>query len=129
MGILPPSAEKHKLDGIGGASAAAIMAALLANPGTSFLAAGFLGKILYPVLTYVFSALASMGLVLLNLGAENVLGAIEKSNFDGSFESAERLINQIRSTGRELTPEEVKKIDDNVIEQFRKFAKMTRGRA
>lgn len=125
---MPPNAEKHKLDGMGGASAATILAVLAANPATTFLTTGVLGKILYFVLSKVFTALASMGLVLLNLGAEKVMGAIEKSNYDGSVESAYKLIEEIRSTGRDLTPEEIKAIDDKVIEAFMKFGKMTRRR-
>lgn len=128
MPILPPSADKHDLGGIGGTSAALVMAALASNPGTTFLTAGILGKIVYWFLSSLFTKLASMGLVLLNVGTEKLLTALYKSNFDGSFESAEKLIAEIRGTGRELTPEETKKIDDDVINQFRKFAKMTRSK-
>lgn len=128
MGILPPSAEKHDLGGIGGASAATVFAVLAANPATAFLTAGLLGKLVFPFLSKVFSALASSGLVLLNLGAERVAGAIEKSGYDGSMESAERLIEAIHASGRELSPDEIKAIDDKVIDAFRKFGKMTRKR-
>lgn len=127
MGILLPS-PKHKLDGIGGVSAAAAMAALAAFPPTTFLATGFLGRITHFILKRLFTFLASGGLVILNLGAERVLGAIEKSNYDGSWESAQKLIDAIRATGRELTPEEITKIDDGVIAAFRKFGRMTRKR-
>lgn len=126
MSILPPSATKHDLNGIGSASAAGVVAALATNPSTSFLTAGFIGKIVFYLLKTFFTSLASMGLVLLNVGAEKLLAAIDRSNFDGSLDTAEKLIQEIRNTGRELTPEETKQIDDKVIEQFRKFAKMTR---
>jgi len=122
----PLSAPKYDLDGIGAASAASVVAALAAYPPTSFLTVGLSGKILFWLLTKFFSRMASGGLVILNVGAEKLLGAIDKANFDGSMEAADRLIEEIRKTGRELTPEETKKIDDEVIVQFRKFAKMTR---
>lgn len=126
MPILPPSASKHNLEGIGEASAAAVIAALAANPSTAFLATGLSAKILFFILTKVFSAFASMGLVLLNVGAEKIAVTVEKIDFDGSYESAEAFINEIRNTGRDLTDEEVKKIDDGVIYTFRKFAKIGR---
>lgn len=126
MSIIPPSATKHKLEGIGSASAAAVIAALASNPSTAFLAAGISAKILFFILTKVFSGLASMGLVLLNVGAEKLIVTVEKIDFDGSYKSAEQFIDEIRKTGRELTPEEIKKIDDGVIVTFRKFAKIAR---
>lgn len=126
MSIIPPSASKHKLEGIGEASAAAVIAALAANPSTAFLAAGISARILFYILTKVFSGFASMGLVLLNVGADKLIVAVEKIDFDGSFESAEQFIDEIRKTGRDITPEETKKIDDGVIETFRKLAKIAR---
>lgn len=120
------AADKHDLGGIGDASAALVMAALAANPGTLFLTTGIQGKILFWLLSKAFTKMASVGLVILNVGAENLATAIERSKFDGSFESAERLIEEIRSTGRDMTPEEMSAIDGKVIDQFRKFAKMAR---
>lgn len=70
--------------------------------------------------------LASGGLVMLNVGAEKLQTAVDKVDYDTSWETAERLINEIRKTGRELTPEEIKAIDDKVIAQFRKFGKLGR---
>ena len=128
MGILLPD-QKYRLDGIGGVSASAVMALLAAYPPTSFLTVGIIGKIVYFILKRLFSFLASGGLVILNLGAERLLGAIEKSNYDGSWESAQKLIDSIRATGREMTTEEIIAIDNGVIAAFRKFGKMTRKRA
>lgn len=126
MGFLPPSAEKHRLTGIGEASAASLISALAVNPSTAFLTAGVSGKVLFFILSKVFSWAASVGLVLLNVGAESLLVAAEKSEFDGSYDTAAKLIEEIRKTGRDLTPEEIARIDDQVIETFRKFAKITR---
>jgi hypothetical protein len=125
---IPSSSTKHNFTGIGNASAAILIAAMSANPALLGLTTGIPGKILFKIFSKIFSTLASMGVVLLNIGAEKLLIAAEKSNFDGSIDSALKLVENIRSTGRDLTPEEIKQIDDKVIEQFRKFAKMTRGR-
>ena len=128
MGLLPPSAEKYDFEGIGSASAAGIIALLAANPYTSFLTVGLSGKILYWVLKKFFVALASMGLVLLNVGAEQIATAIDKSGFDGSLDNAYKIIDQLQASGHGLTPEQIKAIDDPVIAQFQRFAKLTRGK-
>ena len=126
MTIVPPSAKKHSLRGIGEASASSAIAALSLNPSTSFLTAGLSGKILFWTLTQVFSGLASMGLVILNVGAEKLAVVLDRVDFDGSMAAAEKFIDEVRKVGRDLTPEEVKKIDDEVIIAFRKFAKIAR---
>ncbi len=126
MSLLPPSSTKHDLSGIGGASAAAIMVVLAANPSTLFLTVGIQGKIIYWILEKIFTRLASSGLVILNVGAEKIDIALDKVHFDGSMDSAEKLIAEIRKTGRELTPEETKAIDEKVFIAFRKFAKISR---
>lgn len=128
MALTTPSAEKHKLEGIGAVAAAAILAVLAANPSLAFLASGFVGKIVFWFLTKMFSRLASMGLVLLNVDAEKLLVAVDKIDFDGSWETSEKLIDEIRKSGRDLSDEEIKTIDTEVIKQFRKFAKMARKR-
>lgn len=129
MAVLPPSADKHKLIGIGEAQAAAAIAALLANPSLAFLASGFLGKIVFWILSQMFMRLASMGLVMLNIGADRLITAVDKVNFDGSWEASERLIEEIRKSGRELSEEEIRRIDTEVIIQFRKFARMARRKS
>lgn len=120
--------NKHKLSGIGEASAALVLAALSSNPATAALAVGFMGKIIYFLMSKIMTYLASSGLVLMNIGAERLSTAIDKAKFDGSFESAERLIDEIRRSGKDLTPNEIKEIDDRVIESFRKFGKLGRKR-
>lgn len=129
MNPLLPSEEKYEFSGIGSASAAVVFAALAANPTTSWMTVGVIpGKIVFYILSRVFSKFASKGVVLLNVGADSLLTAMEKSAFDGSLESSYKLIDEIRSSGRNLTEDETKKIDEQVILQFRKFAKMTRGK-
>lgn len=128
MDLLPSSASKYDFNGIGRASASVIMAAIASYPPTAWLAAGLQGKIIFFLLDRFMSSLASMGVVALNVGAEKLLVAAEKSKYDGSFDTAFKLIEQIRATGRDLTEEEIKNIDDAVIKQFRKFARLTRRR-
>ena len=61
--------SKHKLSGIGKATAIMVMASLAANPASLFLTVGVPGQILLFILTKIFTPLASMGLVMLNVGA------------------------------------------------------------
>lgn len=122
-------AGKHDLSGIGGATATIVLAALAANPSTAVLATGFLGTIIKFLLTKLFTILASVGLVVLNVGAARVETLIDQHNFDGSFETAEKLIGAIRQTGRDLTPAEVRAIDGPVIDAFRKWASFARDKA
>lgn len=98
-----------------------VLAAFAANPGTLFLTTGILGKIVTWGLTQLFSMMASAGLVLLNVGASRVETLIDGNKFDGTWDSAEEFIKAIRDTGRDMTPEEIARIDGPVIEAFRKW--------
>jgi len=128
MALVSGPVTKHKLTGIGEASASAVLALLSTNPQTSFLAIGISGKIIFWGLSKVFTLAASGGLVMMNIGAEKLLIAIEKTDYDGSREKADKLIEEIRKTGRDLTPEEIKRIDAEVIKSFRKFGRFVRNR-
>lgn len=105
-----------------------VLASLAANPATVFLTTGVPGKLLFALLSRIFSSLASMGLILLNVGAERLLTAVDKIGYDDSWDTADKLIEEIRKTGRDLTPEEIKSIDEDVIKQFRKFAKLGKNK-
>ena len=115
---------KHDLSGMGGFQASLAMAFLATNPSTAGITQGIIGKLLHYFLTKLFSALSSLGLVLANVGASRVETALDKSGYDGSWETAEDAIQSIIGQGRELTPDEVKQIDDKVIAAFEKFAKL-----
>lgn len=117
---------KRKLNGIGDASATLVLAALAASASTVFLTSGLTGKISFWLLSKLFSTLASLGLVILNVGAEKLLTAVDKAKYDGSWETAEKMMQEIQRTGRDLSPEEIQKIDEGVINAFRKFAKIGR---
>lgn len=119
---------RHRFEGIGEASAAIILAGLSANPSTAFLAAGIIGKLVFFVAKIFCMMLANMGLIVMNVGAAKLQVILDEKNFDGSWEQAEALIKKIRDTGRELTDEEIKSIDEPVIDAFRKFASFGRVR-
>lgn len=119
-------ATKYDFSGIGAAEAKLLLAALLANPSTSWLATGLVGTFMQWLLTRVFSMGASVGLVLLNLGAEKVEGMVDQHNFDGSFDSAEKILEAARDAHQTLTPAQIQAIDAPVINSFRKWASFAR---
>lgn len=118
---------KYRFEGIGEKSAIVAMAALASSP-LAWFTVGVQGKITFFILKMVFMGAASIGLVVLNVGIAKVETMIEKNGFDGSWESAEKLIREIKEQGRELTDEEKKRIDDPVRAAFRKFARFGRMR-
>lgn len=118
----------NKFDVIGEVSAVIVLTALRANPSTTFLATGILGKLTHAFLKLFFSHLASTGLIVLNVGAARLSVIIDEENYDGSIEQAEKLIKKIRDSGREMSEDEIKAIDQSVIDAFRKFASFGRVR-
>lgn len=114
--------------GIGEASAAVVMAVLGANPALAVFSSGFLGRVVFFILKIFFAFLAKLGLIVLNVGAAKLQTVIAAGDFDGSWETAEQIISGIRSTGRDLTPDEITTIDQPVIDAFRKFASFGRAK-
>lgn len=129
MSLLPAPADKYDFTGIGNASALALMAILAANPATVWLTTGVSGTIFKLVSSKIFSGLASVGVVFLNIGAELVATVVDKAGFDGSMTSSLALVDKIQAAGQTLTPEQISAIDDPVIAQFEKFAKLTRTKS
>lgn len=119
---------RYKFEGIGEASAAIILAGLAANPGTAFLTKSILGKIIFFIAKLLCMYLASLGLIIMNVGAAKLETIIRENKFDDVWNDSEKLIELIRSTGRELTEDEIKQIDGPVIDVFRKFASFGRVR-
>lgn len=128
MAIVNQPATKHKFDGIGEAGAAIILAGLAANAGTVWLTVGFIGKTVWFLVKLMCMGLASIGLVVLNVGAEKIETIMAENKFDGSWDSAKKLIDEIHRQGRELTDEEKKRIDDPVKDAFRRFGRFGRLR-
>lgn len=119
-------ATKYDFSGIGAAEATLLLAALAANPSTTWLTTGIVGAFMKWLLTCIFSMGASVGLVLLNVGAEKVEGMVDQHGFDGSFDSAEKILAAARDAHQTLTPAQIKAIDDPVIASFRKFGSFAR---
>lgn len=128
MSLINQPASKHKFVGIGEAGAAIIIGGLAANPNTVWLTAGFLGRAVWFAAKLIVMGLASLGLVVLNVGAEKISVINDQNNYDGSWESALKLIDQIQQGGRELTDEEKTRIDAPVKAAFRKFGRFGRVR-
>lgn len=114
---LDSAADKYDFQGIGKASATVTIAALAANPSTLWLTTGFVGSMFYWLLTQFYSKLASVGLVILNVGIADVQIITQHSEFDGSFDDAFKLIN-----AGPLTDEQKSAIDNKVISAFKSFA-------
>lgn len=129
MSLLPPPANKYDFTGIGNASALALMAVLAANPETLWLTTGVTGTIFKLVSSKIFSGLASVGVVFLNIGAELITTVVDKSGFDGSFTSSLKLVDAIQAAGQTMTADQIQAIDGPVIAQFEKFAKLTRSKS
>lgn len=118
----------YKFTGIGEASASVILAVLMSNPATAYLATGLMGKITFFICKIFSMWLASIGLIVMNVGEAKLATIIDAGKFDDSWDTAENLIKKIRDTGRDLTPEEIKEIDDAVIVAFKKFATFGRDK-
>lgn len=117
---------KYEFDGIGETTAHAALAALATTP-LAWFAIGIPGKITYYIFKYLFMNLASSGLIVMNLGIAKVEVLIEKESYDGSWDTAEKAIDDVSKT-RELTLEEKRTIDEPVKAAFRKFARFSRVR-
>lgn len=126
MSQLGNAADKNRFEGIGAASAKAVLALFASSPSTAFLSTGITGRIASWFISGLFSKMASVGLVIMNIGAAKVETLIDGNKFEGTLDSAEALIKAIRDTGRDLTPEEIVSIDDPVIAAFRKWASFGR---
>ncbi len=120
---------KYKYEAIAEATAAMILVAIAANPSIAILAQGFLGRVTFFVLKLLCMFLANLGLVILNVGAAKIETIIDGGNFDGSWEQAEEMIKKIQDAGREMSQDEIKKIDQIAIDAFRKFISFGRVRA
>jgi hypothetical protein len=110
--------QKYDFQGIGKAEALLVFSYLATTP-LAPITQGFWGKVIFWILTQLGSLAASYGLVLLNLGIENVQIIIQKGSFDGSFDEAFKAINE---KGGKLTPKEKQEIDAPVMLAFDGFA-------
>ena len=109
--------QKYDFSGIGKGSALLLFTALAAGSG-AFLTQGIVGSVIFWLATKFFSYMASLGLILVNVGVANVQTLSQQKEFDGTFDDAFRIINS-----KKITKEEGDAIDNKVIAVFRKFAR------
>lgn len=128
MGVINQPATRYKFEGIGETGAAIIVAGLSTNPQFAWLTVGILGRFTFFAAKLITMGLASLGLVVLNVGVAKISTIVDASNFDGSWESAKRLIDEAHRQGRELSDAEKKAIDAPVKDAFRKFGRFGRVR-
>jgi len=128
MSIINQPITKYKYEGIGETGAAMIVAALASNPSTAFLVAGFWGKAVWFMAKLLVMGLSSIGVVTLNVGVAKIQTILDEGNFDGTWESAQKIIADIHKQGRELTREEAEAIDAPIRDAFRKFGRFGRVR-
>lgn len=105
-----------------------VMGAIAANPNLVWLTVGFVGKAVWFGVKLIVMGAASLGLVVLNVGAERIETLQAEAGFDGSWATAQKLIAGITETGRTLTDEEKARIDAPVKAAFRRFARFGRPR-
>ena len=109
--------NKYDFKGIKKMGARALLLGLSSTPwGQWLLARGFEGPIIN-ALEVLMNWMANRGLMVLNIGAIFVEGEFDQKAFDKAMNDA---LEKIK-TGN-LTPEEQKAIDDEVIKAFRRFA-------
>lgn len=119
---------RHKFEGIGEAGAAMVLAGLKANPSTTGLANGFVGKAIFFIVKVILMYFASLGLIVLNVGAAKLEAVVDKNDFNGAWDDADKIIAKFRETGRTMTEAEALAIDIPVIVAFRKFGSFARGK-
>jgi hypothetical protein len=128
LSLINQPVTKYKFEGIGETVAALVVAGLSANPQFAWLVKGFLGRVVWFGAKLAGMGFASLGLVVLNVGAAKIDTIVTHGNFDGSWDSARKLIAEIQKEGRELTDEEKARIDEPVKAAFRKFGRFARMR-
>lgn len=115
-----PVTGKYDFKGIKKLGAAGIKAALSANPSFAWVT-----KIPFIVtsLELLVNFLANNGLVVLNIGAIYVNGEVDQKLLDRAIEEG---IKKVEQAGGSLTPEQIKEIDDAVIEAANRALPYTR---
>ena len=109
---------KYKFDGIGRA-AATWQFALLATTPLAPLTNGFFGKVVFYFLVRLNMALASYGLIMLNVGISNLQIDAQEKEYSKVIDNA---LEKVRNKNGKLTKEEADEIDAQVIAAFERFA-------
>ena len=114
---------KYDFKGIKKYGAKGLFLALSSTSFGGFLAKWGLGGALEIALEWLANWLANKGLLVLNIGAIVVEGEFDQKAFDREMDEA---LKKVEMAGGKLTPEQMRAIDNEVIEAFRKFAVFTR---
>ena len=109
---------KYNFKGIKKSGKAGVKAALALSPWTSWLLS--LGSLLDLGIELCLNWLANRGLVVLNVGLDAIQGSKDQKGFDDAMDEAYR---QITNAGgvENLTPEQIKELDDAIIKATRKL--------
>lgn len=111
-------AGKYDFPGIEKLGAAGLRGVLLSSPYTAWITKG--GIVSDFALRLFVNWCANNGLILLNIGAIYVEGEFDQAGFDQAIDEAFKKITQNAGV-KNLTPEQIKAIDDEVIKAARKF--------
>jgi hypothetical protein len=105
---------KYDFKGIKKLGAGGLKLALSSSPYTAWLAkAPGVDLLLEPIVNWM----ANNGLIILNIGAIVINGKIDQKILDDAIEDG---IKKVEQSGASLTPDQIKEIDDAVIQAARK---------
>ena len=115
---------RYDFKGIKKLGAKGLALALSSTPWGAWLVnTPFISTFTNLLLELIVNWLANEGLIILNIAAIQVSGEMDQKQFDDAMSEAFKIIE---FPGAKLTPEQMKEIDDKVIEAFRKFAVFTK---
>ena len=100
---------KYDFKGIKRMGAAGLRAAFAASPYTAWL--NNLGALTDLILEFIANWLANNGLIILNTGAFYVNGELDQNALDNAIDAGLKKVG----SNPNLTPEQIKEIDDAVI--------------
>lgn len=110
---------KYDFPGIKKVGTAALKAVLTGTQWGAWILNSPFKPLFELILGHLIEWFANKGLIIINLGAIIVEGEVDQSKFDLALDDA---IKKAKMPG--LTDQEKEKIDNEVIEAFRKFARL-----
>jgi len=113
-----PTSGKYDFKGIKKLGAAGLRVALASSPYTAWTLRG--GSLTDFFLEFFVNWAANNGLMLLNIGADFVGNELDQRAFDSAMDRAYSEI-ALKQGRDKLTPEDKKRIDDEVINAGRRF--------
>lgn len=92
-----------------------VLAGAFAPAFLVWLEGSFFGRIVNGFLQMIVARLNSKGITFLNVGVERIDKFLDQKNWDGTLEGAIKFVEEHNGN---LTPEQIKAIDDKVIAAF-----------